>query len=186
MIRSNHKGLAGVRVWVWHLGSGSGSWVWVRYYVAEGVRLYSQATWAEVMKDDGRKWVAECAPQVVDYYIEASQVHPPPLNPLSTPSRPPLNPLCASDERPYTQVGGWVCTANSELLHWSLAGWQLFTRRITSAGQQPRGAWGGVRMHCGAHEQSGHHSGGAVRAQAARCIGRLLQGRELAGASLQP
>lgn len=35
-----------------------------RYYVAEGVRLYSQETWRLVMGDDGRMWTAKFAPQV--------------------------------------------------------------------------------------------------------------------------
>jgi ferredoxin len=44
-----------------------------RYYVAEGVRLYSQETWRRVMGDDGRTWVARCAPQVVSYYVEQAK-----------------------------------------------------------------------------------------------------------------
>lgn len=35
-----------------------------RYYVAEGVRLYSQQTWALIMGDQGRTWTAKFAPQV--------------------------------------------------------------------------------------------------------------------------
>ena len=35
-----------------------------RYYVAEGVRLYSQQTWAKVMGDRGRAETAKHAPQV--------------------------------------------------------------------------------------------------------------------------
>jgi len=35
-----------------------------RYYVAEGVRLYSQETWRLVMGEGGREAVAKCAPQV--------------------------------------------------------------------------------------------------------------------------
>jgi hypothetical protein len=37
---------------------------WRRYYVAEGVRLYSQETWRMVMGDAGKEEVAKCAPQV--------------------------------------------------------------------------------------------------------------------------
>ncbi|PSC73633.1 ARM repeat-containing [Micractinium conductrix] len=46
-----------------------------RYYVAEGVRLYSQETWRIVMGDKGREEVAKCAPQVVAYYIEQSKAN---------------------------------------------------------------------------------------------------------------
>ncbi|EFN56492.1 expressed protein [Chlorella variabilis] len=46
-----------------------------RYYVAEGVRLYSQETWRMVMGDSGREQVAKCAPQVVAYYIEQSKAN---------------------------------------------------------------------------------------------------------------
>ncbi|KAI7841245.1 hypothetical protein COHA_005082 [Chlorella ohadii] len=46
-----------------------------RYYVAEGVRLYSQETWRLVMGDSGREWVAKCAPQVVNYYVEQSKAN---------------------------------------------------------------------------------------------------------------
>ncbi|KAL4425118.1 hypothetical protein ABPG77_008223 [Micractinium sp. CCAP 211/92] len=46
-----------------------------RYYVAEGVRLYSQETWRQVMGDSGREWVAKCASQVVAYYIEQSKAN---------------------------------------------------------------------------------------------------------------
>lgn len=46
-----------------------------RYYVAEGVRTFSQATWAMVMGEDGRTWVARCAPSVVSYYIEQSKAN---------------------------------------------------------------------------------------------------------------
>ena len=35
-----------------------------RYDVAEGVSVYSQATWRQVMGDEGRTWVARCLPQV--------------------------------------------------------------------------------------------------------------------------
>ena len=35
-----------------------------RYDVAEGVSMYSQATWRQVMGDEGRTWVARCLPQV--------------------------------------------------------------------------------------------------------------------------
>ena len=46
-----------------------------RYYVAEGVRLYSQETWRMVMKDEGRSWVARSASRVVSYYIEQSKAN---------------------------------------------------------------------------------------------------------------
>eukprot|EP00887_Chlorella_sp_A99_P007146 scaffold2.g7146.t1 len=46
-----------------------------RYYVAEGVRAYSQAreTWQLVLGESGREWVARCAPAVVSYYVEQSK-----------------------------------------------------------------------------------------------------------------
>lgn len=46
-----------------------------RYYVAEGVRIYSQETWRLVMGDQGRKWTAKFAPQVVTYYIMQSKAN---------------------------------------------------------------------------------------------------------------
>lgn len=46
-----------------------------RYYVAEGVRLYSQETWELVMGGQGRVWVARCAPQIVSYYVEQSKAN---------------------------------------------------------------------------------------------------------------
>jgi hypothetical protein len=46
-----------------------------RYYVAEGVRLYSQETWALATRGEGREWVARCAPAVVDYYVEQSKAN---------------------------------------------------------------------------------------------------------------
>ena len=45
-----------------------------RYYVAEGVRLYSQETWRTVMGDSGRDWVAKCAPQVGSWSCELGGV----------------------------------------------------------------------------------------------------------------
>eukprot|EP00850_Spirogloea_muscicola_P019293 SM000187S03910 [mRNA] locus=s187:114336:121099:- [translate_table: standard] len=44
-----------------------------RYYVAEGVRLYSQSTWAAVMGNAGRRELATYAPQVVSFYIKQSR-----------------------------------------------------------------------------------------------------------------
>lgn len=53
-----------------------------RYYVAEGVRLYSQETWRLATTNDndgsgnegeGRELVARCAPAVVNYYILQSK-----------------------------------------------------------------------------------------------------------------
>lgn len=43
-----------------------------RYYVAEGVRLYSQETWRLAVGDKGREWVAKCINNVVSYYVEQS------------------------------------------------------------------------------------------------------------------
>eukprot|EP00850_Spirogloea_muscicola_P012243 SM000078S22102 [mRNA] locus=s78:439279:445616:- [translate_table: standard] len=44
-----------------------------RYYVAEGVRLYSQSTWATVMGNAGKRELASYAPQVVSFYIKQSR-----------------------------------------------------------------------------------------------------------------
>ncbi|XP_033735448.1 uncharacterized protein LOC117323982 isoform X2 [Pecten maximus] len=43
-----------------------------RYYVAEGVRIYSQDTWKLVTKTDGKRYVEKYINQVVDYYVEAT------------------------------------------------------------------------------------------------------------------
>lgn len=40
-----------------------------RYYVAEGVRVYSQETWQLVLKDKGKTYVGILAPHFVEYYI---------------------------------------------------------------------------------------------------------------------
>jgi hypothetical protein len=45
-----------------------------RYYVAEGVRSYSQATWAEVVGTDGPAVVASVIEHVVRHYIQQSNV----------------------------------------------------------------------------------------------------------------
>lgn len=44
-----------------------------RYYLAEGVRLYSQRAWAEIMGTRGCELVSEYLQQVVGYYIECTQ-----------------------------------------------------------------------------------------------------------------
>ncbi|KAK9823094.1 hypothetical protein WJX72_000228 [[Myrmecia] bisecta] len=46
-----------------------------RYDVAEGVRSYSQDTWRLIMGQEGRHWVARCAPQVVAYYTLQSKTN---------------------------------------------------------------------------------------------------------------
>lgn len=43
-----------------------------RYYVAEGVRTYSQETWRLAVGDEGKDWVARCIQNVVSYYVEQS------------------------------------------------------------------------------------------------------------------
>ncbi|KAJ8309492.1 hypothetical protein KUTeg_014366 [Tegillarca granosa] len=43
-----------------------------RYYVAEGVRIYSQDTWRQVTGGEGKVLVAKYIKEVVDYYIEAT------------------------------------------------------------------------------------------------------------------
>lgn len=46
-----------------------------RYYVAEGVRLYSQETWKIAVGTQGRDWVAKCINNVVSYYVEQSKAN---------------------------------------------------------------------------------------------------------------
>lgn len=43
-----------------------------RYYLAEGVKLYSQDTWKTVMGDTGRDVVASIASDMADYYVHVS------------------------------------------------------------------------------------------------------------------
>ena len=43
-----------------------------RYYVAEGVRIYSQETWRQTTEGEGRHLVEKYINNVVDYYIEAT------------------------------------------------------------------------------------------------------------------
>ncbi|XP_050404936.1 uncharacterized protein LOC126820858 [Patella vulgata] len=43
-----------------------------RYYVAEGVRIYSQDTWKQITHGEGRNLVERHMPSVVNYYIEQS------------------------------------------------------------------------------------------------------------------
>jgi len=44
-----------------------------RYYIAEGVRIYSQDTWRLVSKEQGKELVEKYISDVVKYYIEATQ-----------------------------------------------------------------------------------------------------------------
>ena len=44
-----------------------------RYYVAEGVRIYSQETWRQVTQGNGKEYVEEYIKNVVEYYIEATE-----------------------------------------------------------------------------------------------------------------
>lgn len=44
-----------------------------RYYVAEGVRVYSNDTWKHVFGEKGKKMVCQYADQVADFYISQSQ-----------------------------------------------------------------------------------------------------------------
>ncbi|XP_076321586.1 uncharacterized protein LOC143231011 [Tachypleus tridentatus] len=44
-----------------------------RYYVAEGVRIYSQETWKIVAKNEGRELVAKYIEHMVNYYISQTQ-----------------------------------------------------------------------------------------------------------------
>ncbi|CAH8456467.1 unnamed protein product [Schistosoma haematobium] len=43
-----------------------------RYYVAEGVRIYSQDTWCRVTQGEGRKLLGQYLVPAVDYYIQQS------------------------------------------------------------------------------------------------------------------
>ena len=40
-----------------------------RYYVAEGVRVYSNDTWRQVFGEQGKQMVCRYADQVADFYI---------------------------------------------------------------------------------------------------------------------
>ena len=44
-----------------------------RYYIAEGVRIYSQETWRLVCKENGKEIVEKYISDVVKYYVEATQ-----------------------------------------------------------------------------------------------------------------
>jgi len=44
-----------------------------RYYVAEGVKIYSQETWKEIFGDEGRQVVCKFAAEICAYYISQSQ-----------------------------------------------------------------------------------------------------------------
>ena len=46
-----------------------------RYYIAEGVRIYSQETWRIAVGDSGRQWVARCIQNIVSYYVEQSKAN---------------------------------------------------------------------------------------------------------------
>ena len=46
-----------------------------RYYVADGVRFYSQQTWQAAVGADGRAWVARCIQTVVSYYVEQTKAN---------------------------------------------------------------------------------------------------------------
>lgn len=48
-----------------------------RYYVAEGVRVFSQESWKLVFGTTGRRRVAEQIAPVVVYYVSQSKVTPP-------------------------------------------------------------------------------------------------------------
>jgi hypothetical protein len=45
-----------------------------RYYVAEGVRTFSQQTWKQLFPEGGRDKVAKYIDAVVPYYISQSKV----------------------------------------------------------------------------------------------------------------
>lgn len=41
-----------------------------RWHESDGVRLYSQDTWQQVMQGQGPSWLAQCLPQVSDAVIQ--------------------------------------------------------------------------------------------------------------------
>ncbi|KAK7103966.1 uncharacterized protein [Littorina saxatilis] len=43
-----------------------------RYYVAEGVRIYSQETWRQVTQGHGKEYVEKYIDNVVEYYVQAT------------------------------------------------------------------------------------------------------------------
>ena len=44
-----------------------------RYYVADGVRIYTQETWKKLSEGKGRDMVENYIDQVVNYYVESTQ-----------------------------------------------------------------------------------------------------------------
>ena len=44
-----------------------------RYYVAEGVRLYSLETWKLIVGTNGRELLAKYMPETVQYYVSQSR-----------------------------------------------------------------------------------------------------------------
>ncbi|KAK9841641.1 hypothetical protein WJX74_009256 [Apatococcus lobatus] len=48
-----------------------------RYDVAEGVRTYSQATWVAILGQNGRSWIGQCFPQVLDHYTSQAKTNNP-------------------------------------------------------------------------------------------------------------
>jgi hypothetical protein len=96
-----------------------------RYYVADGVRAYSQETWRLVMGSEGRALVAQCIAPLVDYYLQqtkgsshaareaacaciAGRQAAPPPHPPSSPATPQpvlVQPL------PLRQTRGAACAA---------------------------------------------------------------------------
>jgi hypothetical protein len=46
-----------------------------RYYLAEGVKLYSQDTWLLIFKTNGRSFVEKYLSFVIDYYLKQVYVH---------------------------------------------------------------------------------------------------------------
>ena len=41
-----------------------------RYFLAEGIKVYSQDTWLMVFKENGRLYVEKYLPKVVEYYLK--------------------------------------------------------------------------------------------------------------------
>ncbi|GAA56199.1 hypothetical protein CLF_110260 [Clonorchis sinensis] len=54
-----------------------------RYYVAEGVRLYSQETWCRVTKGEGKKLIGIYLDAVVDYYTQQATADNPTVREVS-------------------------------------------------------------------------------------------------------
>ena len=46
-----------------------------RYYIADGVRIFSQNSWKEICGSDGKKLVESCIAAVVSYYVQSTKAN---------------------------------------------------------------------------------------------------------------